>query len=76
MTTHVQAPLGAADLFELQDTIYVKVDVPGLSKNDIKVRVVDGSLQVSGGRHHDDTIKDAHFFHSERHYGHFTRYAY
>ena len=30
--------LGASDTFENKDTVFVKVDIPGLSKADITVR--------------------------------------
>ena len=42
--------LGALDLWEDEDTLFVEVDVPGLELNQIEVSVEDDTLTVSGKR--------------------------
>ena len=66
--------LGAADTYETGDAVYVKVDIPGMSKSDVNVSVTDGNLHVMGNRVKEASLKDAHFFHSERQFGKFSRY--
>jgi len=53
--------------------VYVKVDIPGMSKSDVKVSITDGTLHVTGTRAKDSTIRDVTFLHAERQYGHFSR---
>lgn len=67
--------IGACDAMETHDTVYYKVDVPGLSKSDIKVRLHDGSLTISGDRPVEPLMHDARTLRHERHFGPFTRYV-
>lgn len=39
-----------ADLIEADDAFHVKVDLPGMTKQDIKVNYQDGRLTISGER--------------------------
>ena len=64
--------LGSADVFDGPEALYYKIDIPGMSKTDVKVRVSEGNLVVSGDRHL-DTFKDAQCIRSERFFGHFSR---
>ena len=65
--------LGSADVFESPEATFFKLDIPGLTKADVKVRVSEGSLIVSGERHVDAAFKDAHCTRTERSFGHFSR---
>ncbi|MBS0519711.1 MAG: Hsp20/alpha crystallin family protein [Proteobacteria bacterium] len=47
------------------------VEIPGLDQNDVKVRVEDGLLTVSGEKKVERTDEKTHY--SERSYGSFTR---
>jgi HSP20 family protein len=38
------------DLFEDKNNTYVRADLPGVNRNDIKVEVVDGSLKINATR--------------------------
>ena len=65
--------LGSADVFDGPEATYYKVDIPGMSKHDVKVRVSEGNLIISGERHVDAGFKDAHCVRTERFFGHFSR---
>jgi len=66
--------LGAADIVEQPNgTVVYKLDVPGMSKADLKVTIKDGALTVTGERKNEHEIKDATLHHVERSHHRFTR---
>jgi len=70
------ARLGALDIHETDSSHVFKVDVPGLSGNDVKVQVKDGNLlTISGSRERSQEDKDEnrHYYRQERSYGSFNR---
>ena len=65
--------MGAAvDVAEETDKIVVKVEVPGMNENDLKVSFEDGLLTVSGERQF-ERKDDRNYHRIERTYGSFTR---
>lgn len=69
--TALWAPL--ADIIEKDDSYLVKADIPGLSKNDVKVSYVNGNLSISGERKEEKESKDANYHRIERSFGKFYR---
>lgn len=63
----------ALDIVEEKDNFLVKIDLPGLSKDDVNVTVQDNFLTVKGERKHDVEKKDENFYHRERVHGTFSR---
>lgn len=51
----------------------VRADLPGLTKDDVKVEVTDGLLKISGERKEEKEEKEEGFYRSERNYGSFYR---
>ncbi len=51
----------------------LKMDIPGMTKADIKIVVEDGVLTLSGERQRTDEVKDASYQRTERTFGRFTR---
>ena len=51
----------------------VRADLPGLTKNDVKVEVTDDLLTISGERKEEKEEKREGFYRSERSYGSFYR---
>lgn len=51
----------------------VRADLPGLTKNDVKVEVTDDLLTISGERKEEKEEKREGFYRSERNYGSFYR---
>jgi len=61
------------DVFERDNRLITKVDLPGLKKEDVKVEITDGHLAISGERKRESEEKKEHFYRSEREYGSFYR---
>jgi HSP20 family protein len=63
----------ALDLHEDKDNFVVKVELPGMKKEDIEISLHDGSLSVSGERKSEEKFADAEVYRSERFVGRFKR---
>ena len=63
----------ALDLHENKDDFVVKVEVPGMKKEDIEVTLHEGALSISGERKSDEKFEDAQVYRSERFVGRFQR---
>jgi HSP20 family protein len=61
------------DVFERDNRLVTKVDLPGLKKDDVKVEVTDGYLTISGERKTEIEEKKDNVYRSERSYGSFYR---
>lgn len=65
-----QPPL---DMYEDKDNLFVRVELPGMKKEDIEVSVHDGSLSISGERKHEEKHENADVYRAERFFGCFQR---
>ena len=63
----------ALDVVEEQENFLVKVDLPGLSKDDVSVTIQDNFLTIKGERKHEVEKKEANFHHRECVHGTFAR---
>jgi HSP20 family protein len=63
----------ALDLYEDKDNVFVRVELPGMKKEDFDLSLHDGSLSISGERKSEEKFKDAEVYRSERFYGRFQR---
>ncbi len=61
------------DVHETPENFIVHLDVPGVDKNDIKVKFEDNTLTVTGERKYESRNEEKDFRHVERTYGTFTR---
>jgi HSP20 family protein len=61
------------DVFERDNRLVTKVDLPGLKKEDVKVEVTDGHLAISGERKSETEEKKDNVYRCERSYGSFYR---
>jgi HSP20 family protein len=61
------------DVFERNNYLVTKIDLPGLKKEEIKVEVTDGYLAISGERKREEEEKKKEFYRCEREYGSFYR---
>ena len=68
---HTWAP--EIDVFERDNRLVTRVDLPGLKKEDVKVEVVDGHLAISGERQSDTAEKKDNVYRRERSHGSFYR---
>ena len=61
------------DIYETDDGIVLKVELPGVNKDDVSVEVKDNVLTLKGERLLDPEIKDDHYYRKERSFGKFNR---
>ena len=61
------------DVFEKDNRLVTKVDLPGVKKEDVTVEVTDGHLALSGERKSETEEKKGGVYRSEREYGSFYR---
>lgn len=63
----------AVDVKDLKDKIEVKIDLPGLARNDFEVSIQDGNLVIKGEKKEEKETKEKDFYRKERSYGSFYR---
>jgi HSP20 family protein len=63
----------ALDVYDDKDHLVVKVEVPGMKKDEIEISLHDGTLTVSGERKTEHEVKEGQTFRSERYFGKFQR---
>ena len=61
------------DVFEKDNPLVTKIDLPGMKKEDIKVEIADGYLAISGERKTEAEEKKDDYYRCEREYGSFYR---
>ena len=61
------------EVFERGGQLVVRADLPGLTKDDVKVEVTDNAINISGERKSEHEEKGEGFYRSERSYGSFYR---
>ena len=61
------------DMFENDDKIVIKAELPGVDKKDISVDVKDRVLTLSGERNYDHEVKEENYYRRESAYGKFKR---
>ena len=57
------------EVLKTNGDLMVKADLPGLTKDDVKVELTDEALTISGERKEDKEEKREGFYRSERNYG-------
>ena len=71
LTTSRFAP--AVDVYEDEQQVTLKIEVPGIDEKDIDVRVENNTLTVQGERKIEKEEKEENYRRVERQYGSFTR---
>jgi HSP20 family protein len=61
------------DVFERENRLVTRVDLPGVRKEDVTVQVADGHLALSGERKLEKEEKKDNVYRTEREYGSFYR---
>jgi HSP20 family protein len=61
------------EIFEREGHLIVRVDLPGLTKDDVHVEVTDEALTIEGERRSEHEERQGGFFRSEHRYGTFRR---
>ncbi|RII25680.1 MAG: molecular chaperone [Geobacter sp.] len=63
----------AVDIFETEDSIVIKAELPDVDQKDIDVRIEDNTLILRGERKHTDDVKKDNYHRIERYFGSFQR---
>lgn len=61
------------DMFEKEDRLVIRADLPGMERKDIKLHIADDVLTLEGQRTFDEEVDDEDYFTREMFYGHFLR---
>ena len=61
------------DMFDYGDRVIVKVELPGVDKDDIDISVVGDVLTIKGERKAEEEVKDEDYYCCERYRGSFYR---
>jgi HSP20 family protein len=61
------------DIYETENELVVKADLPDLQEKDIDVRVENNTLTIRGERKFDTDVNEDNYLRVERSYGSFTR---
>jgi HSP20 family protein len=63
----------ALDMFEDKDQVMVRVELPGMKKEDIEVSLHEDNLSISGERKYEEKKEEAEVYRAERFFGRFQR---
>jgi len=63
----------AIDLYEDRDNYVVKMELPGMKKEEIDISLHNGVLSITGERKDEEKHEDAETYRSERFFGRFQR---
>lgn len=68
-----EAWLPALDVYKKDEEMVIRVDLPGMEKKDVKVKVLDDVLTIEGERKFEKQIEEENYLCREATYGEFTR---
>ncbi|MBU1206100.1 MAG: Hsp20/alpha crystallin family protein [Proteobacteria bacterium] len=63
----------AVDIFETNEAIVIKAELPGITSQDISVEVKDNTLTLKGEKKFEKEVKEENYHRVERSYGSFQR---
>lgn len=63
----------SVDIYEEGKELVIKADMPGVTKDDLKLEVTDNTLTISGEKKKEDKIERENYFRYERSHGSFYR---
>jgi HSP20 family protein len=65
--------LPAVDVYENDQNVVMKAELPGVDPKNVEIRVEDGTLYLKGERKFEKEVKDDNYHRVERSYGSFAR---
>lgn len=63
----------AVDLLDKKDKLVVKVELPGVDKEDVKISLTENNLTIQGEIKKDEEVKKEDYYYRERAYGNYAR---
>src|ERR671924_789856 len=61
------------DIYETDEALVMKAELPGFSKDDISIELKENTLVIKGERKREDEVKEGNYHRMERAYGAFQR---
>ena len=61
------------DIYEDENAVIIKAELPGIDQKDIEVRIEDNTLTIRGERKHEEEVRKENYHRVERYYGGFQR---
>jgi HSP20 family protein len=61
------------DIYETDEALVMKAELPGFTKDDISIELKENTLLIKGERKREDEMKEGNYHRSERVYGAFQR---
>jgi len=71
LSTRAWAP--PVDIYETENDIVLKAELPGVDPKDVEVRIEDNTLYLKGERKFEKEVKEQNYHRVERSYGSFAR---
>jgi HSP20 family protein len=71
LSTRSWAP--PVDIYETENDIVLKAELPGVDPRDVEVRIEDNTLYLKGERKFEKEVKEQNYHRVERSYGSFAR---
>ena len=63
----------AVDIYETENELVLKADLPDINENDLDIRVENNMLTIRGERKFEQKVKEDNYLRIERTYGSFSR---
>ncbi len=63
----------SVDIYEDEESVVIKAEVPDIDQKDIEVRIEDNTLTLRGERKLDQSVRKENYHRVERYYGPFQR---
>jgi HSP20 family protein len=65
--------LPSLEMYEKEDKVVVRAEIPGMKQEDIDISVEDSTLTIKGERKAESEVKDEDYYRCELSYGRFSR---
>jgi HSP20 family protein len=63
----------AVDIYETDDALILKAELPGFSKEEVNIEIKDNTLMLTGSRKREAEVKEENYHRMERSFGGFQR---
>lgn len=63
----------SVDMYDKEDEIVVKAEIPGVDKKDVNISLTDNTLTIKGESKKEKEVKEEDYYYSERSHGTFAR---
>ena len=63
----------SVDMYETEDDLVVRADLPGVDQKDVEVTLTDNALTIKGESKYEKEIEDKNVYRRERSFGRFAR---